>query len=487
MLRHSILAVALIATFAAVVPAQVLLNESFNNNAAGWTMGPQWAIGAATASTTCSTSAGLLQDPGVDADGKAGGGIAGVVLGGCTGTGLHGFYYIESPVIDATGSTSLRLEFDRWLNSDFFPYAQSTIDVWNGSSWNNVFTTAGTATTDSAWSHFAYDITSLATARLKVRFGYAIFQTNVFSHSSWNIDNVRITNGESFFDRFRNNAAGWTLGTEWAIGNATAGGDFIGCAGAGDPGSDADGTASGGVAGVVLGGNATTAGHGYYYLTSPVINTSGSTALELQFDRWLNSDYLGYMDSNIQVWNGATWQTIFSTNFGCQTETAWNTTKYNIQAHSNAALQVRFGVAVFDPNVYSVSSWNIDNLSIHDNGGACVLQYSAYNGPGSVRFSSHCLSANTPPGTLFFQCFTTQGSGPFWFFGINPSLQYEVLSQFQSNALPFVGYSNAQGDLVWDVPTGIPSGLGPFYGVMVAINPSGQVVNYTAPISFVTL
>src|SRR5262245_51450843 len=214
MLNRTVLAAAIL-LLAAISPAQVLLSEPFNNNSAGWTLGPQWGIGPATASAGCSTSEGMFQDPGVDADGKPGGGVAGMVIGGCTGTALHAFYYIESPVIDATGATNLKLEYDRWLNCDYLGFAQSTIDVWNGSAWVNVFATAGTITVANSWSHFSHTITGLANARLKVRFGTAVLDFGTYNASGWNIDNVRISNGEYFKDRFVNNAAGWTLGTEW--------------------------------------------------------------------------------------------------------------------------------------------------------------------------------------------------------------------------------------------------------------------------------
>ncbi|MFM6266519.1 MAG: hypothetical protein ACKPFA_08440, partial [Dolichospermum sp.] len=84
-----------------------------------------------------------------------------------------------------------------------------------------------------------------------------------------------------------NNSNGWTLGTEWQIGAATASTGHV--YGNPDPGTDNTPTADNGVAGVVIGGNASTALHGFYYLTSPVINTSTANQLFFEFARWLNS------------------------------------------------------------------------------------------------------------------------------------------------------------------------------------------------------
>jgi hypothetical protein len=469
---------------AAVAPAQVIFHEDFSDNSAGWTLGTEWGIGAATASAG-HTYGG--PDPATDADGKAGGGIAGVVIGGNASTaGLHGFFFLESPVIDCTGSTNLKLEYDRWLNSDYTPYMQNRVDVWDGGTWQNVFLTGGSpGVQDASWAHLSHNITGFSNPRLRVRFGFNVGNTGVFTVSSWNLDNVRISNGEYFFDRFNNNLAGWTLDTEWGIGDATAGGGGSGCGGIGDPGTDGDGIAAGGLAGVIIGGNATTGLHPFYFLTSPVINTAGSNLLRLQFNRWLNSDYPGFMQSIVQVWDGASWNTLFANSAGqCITEGAWSTQLYDISPYSNPALQVRFGHTVGSAGAYSMSQWNLDNVSIHDPAGTCTLQLSAYAGPGSIRISAHCLGIGVPPGTQLFNCITLN-PGFGWFFGINPSLSLEVIPQYTSGALPFVGYSNVDGDVSWDLPAGVPPGI-PVYAVTVALNPGGVPVAVSPPVFYVT-
>src|SRR5262245_66536003 len=59
--------------------AQNYFTEPFNNNSAGWTLGPEWAIGPAT------PSSGQVYngpDPAYDAYGVTGGGLGGLVIGG---------------------------------------------------------------------------------------------------------------------------------------------------------------------------------------------------------------------------------------------------------------------------------------------------------------------------------------------------------------------------------------------------------------------
>ncbi|PHS60623.1 MAG: hypothetical protein COB12_12930, partial [Flavobacterium sp.] len=166
---------------------------------------------------------------------------------------------------------------------------------------------------------------------------------------------------------FSDNSAGWTLDTEWEIGAATT----SSCPTFNqDPSTDNSPSGDNGVAGVNIGGCASTPLHPYYFLTSPVIDVSSSTGtLSLDFYRWLNSDYTPYMKNIIQVWDGATWQTIWET-YGSSTEdTSWVNQNFDITAYQNAALQVRFGFNIANGGVFTVSSWNLDDIVISSTSG----------------------------------------------------------------------------------------------------------------------
>lgn len=167
-----------------------------------------------------------------------------------------------------------------------------------------------------------------------------------------------------FLETFADNTQGWTLGAEWEIGPA---------AGTGGPGADPaqDVTQAGdnGVAGVVLGGNASTAVHGFEYLTSPVFDgslTQGSLVLELW--RWIHSDEAPYMHNTIEVFDGAQWVVVWSSTLtladGPPTGDGWILMSYDISAYANLAMQVRFGFDVATAGAFSVSSWNIDDVRV---------------------------------------------------------------------------------------------------------------------------
>ncbi|MDC0746481.1 MopE-related protein [Polyangium mundeleinium] len=168
-----------------------------------------------------------------------------------------------------------------------------------------------------------------------------------------------------FSETFANNAAGWGLGTEWQIGAAkVSSGHGYGYP---DPAADHTLTADNGVAGVVLGGNASTVVHAAYYLTSPIINTSGTGFVTMDLWRWLNSDYDPYMINTIEVSanNGSTWTVIWQSGAmpGIQ-EQAWNNYNYDLTPYKSATMRVRFGVSVNQLDAYVVSSWNLDDIVI---------------------------------------------------------------------------------------------------------------------------
>jgi hypothetical protein len=464
--------------------------DDFANNSKGWTLGTEWQIGAATAST------GHVYgnpDPGTDNTPTADNGVAGVVIGGNASTALHDFYYLTSPVINTSTANQLFFEFARWLNSDYTPFLQNKVEIFNGSSWVNLLPNnfdEAPGVQDNAWTPQQFDISAYKSASTQIRFGFNVGSSDVFTVSSWNLDDVKIygdggittksiliaktTDGKEagsvssvftltrtgdlssaltvnytlagtatlgsdyndpslgqatfaagsstatitlptiddsvvdpsetiiskitapagytisgpdtatatiidndfttyFWDDFANNSKGWTLGTEWQIGAATASTGHV--YGNPDPGTDNTPTADNGVAGVVIGGNASTALHDFYYLTSPVINTSTANQLFFEFARWLNSDYTPYMQNKVEIFNGSSWVNLLPSNFdeapGVQ-DNAWTPQQFDISAYKSASTQIRFGFNVGGSGVFTVSSWNLDDVKIYGDGGVTL-------------------------------------------------------------------------------------------------------------------
>ena len=170
------------------------------------------------------------------------------------------------------------------------------------------------------------------------------------------------TCGFLLVDSFANNSLGWTLGPEWEVGPASeSSGHEIGYP---DPAIDHTSDSDNGVAGVVIGGNATTSPHPYWYLTSPVINASANMDLVgLHFWRWLNSDSAPNMMNSVEVYNGANWVTLWRSD--STTEDQWTEQAFNLtQWRSAQQLRFRIGVSVGSAGAHVVSSWNIDDVEV---------------------------------------------------------------------------------------------------------------------------
>ena len=178
---------------AATARAQItVFYEDFSTNNQGWTLGPEWQIGPATASGAW--SGGTFGDPGSDADGVPGGGVAGVVLGGNCTTGVHADYNLESPIIPLSPGLATFLNFKRWLNSDYPLYITNSISVFDGTNWVAIYVQPNNSTSiqENSWVTYNYDVSAYANAAFQVRFSFNVGSTGAFASPSWNVDNVKI-------------------------------------------------------------------------------------------------------------------------------------------------------------------------------------------------------------------------------------------------------------------------------------------------------
>lgn len=186
--------------------AQIIFSEDFSDNSAGWTLGTDWQIGPAT------TSAGHSNgnpDPATDNTPTADNGVAGVVIGGNVPVSVHPFYYITSPPINtSTYVGTMNLYYHRWLNSDYTPYMQNNVEVFDGSSWIVIWQSGGAPNiTDNAWTPMSHDITAYKNAALQVRFGFELGSSGAYTVSGWNLDDVAIGTPLPGFDVVQNGPA----------------------------------------------------------------------------------------------------------------------------------------------------------------------------------------------------------------------------------------------------------------------------------------
>jgi hypothetical protein len=174
----------------------VFLAEPFSNDFNGWTLDATWGV-AATCSAPPTPQKGLPDPTSDHTTSTTDNGVAGAFLcGNNPASTTSAARYLTSPIVDTAGAPSLKLTFYRWLNSDSAGYMSSTVDVYDGTAWVNVYTNptgSGTYVTDSAWNAMVYDLSAYANASLRVRFGYSVLSTSVYEMSSWNVDDVTIS------------------------------------------------------------------------------------------------------------------------------------------------------------------------------------------------------------------------------------------------------------------------------------------------------
>ena len=173
------------------VNGATLFMEDFSDNSAGWTLGPEWEIGSATASTGHNT---LGPDPATDHTATADNGVAGVNIGGNTSTNsLHLLYFLTSPTIDTSVAGTVTLEYWRWLNSDHLPYMNNVVEVYDGTSWSRLWVSPFSGyIQEDAWSQHLFDLTLYKSTDTRIRFGFSINNTGAFTVSSWNLDDISL-------------------------------------------------------------------------------------------------------------------------------------------------------------------------------------------------------------------------------------------------------------------------------------------------------
>jgi agmatine deiminase len=173
----------------AIIPngPQVVYNVPLDSDP-GWTTTGQWAFGHPTGH---GGAAHGYPDPN---NGATGTNVYGVNLAGDYATTAGGPYYVKTSAFDLTGYTAVRLQFRRWLNSDYQPYAYATVDVSNNNtSWTNTWNNGTTVSTANAWSTCTYDISTVANDQptVYVRWGYQI-GNGAWAYSGWNIDDIQL-------------------------------------------------------------------------------------------------------------------------------------------------------------------------------------------------------------------------------------------------------------------------------------------------------
>ena len=108
---------------------------------------------------------------------------------------------------------------------------------------------------------------------------------------------------------------------------------------------------------------------GFYWLTSPAMDISSAQTPHISFWRFLNSDYLPYMQNKVEAYNGNTWVNLWQTGSSPGwMDSAWTFADYDVTAQKNSNFKIRIGYNIGSSGVYTISSWNVDDVTVFDAG-----------------------------------------------------------------------------------------------------------------------
>ena len=155
----------------------------------GWSRQGEWAFGSP------SGSGGAFHGGPDPTSAATGSNVFGINLSGDYSTPIGGPYYLTAGPFDLRYYTSTRLQFERWLNTDYFPYVHATVQVSsNGSAWNTIWSNGSAEIADAAWKRVSYDISAYADdcASVYVRWGHRVTSTGAWAYSGWNLDDIQL-------------------------------------------------------------------------------------------------------------------------------------------------------------------------------------------------------------------------------------------------------------------------------------------------------
>ena len=167
------------------VPNQIVCFTMDTNP--GWTTEGQWQFGVPLGMG--GTSHGY-PDP---TSGATGVNVYGVNLAGDYSITIGGPYFLTTGPLNVSGYKDIKLQFQRWLNTDYQSYVYATVEVSNnGSTWVKVWDNGTTTIADNHWQSFEYDISSVAdnSSTVYLRWGHRVGSSGAFAFSGWNIDDI---------------------------------------------------------------------------------------------------------------------------------------------------------------------------------------------------------------------------------------------------------------------------------------------------------
>ena len=157
----------------------------------GWSMTGEWQFGVPTGGG--GTTYGL-PDP---VSGATGANVWGVNLAGDYAPTADSPHYLTTAALDCSHLTQVSLRFQRWLNTDYYPYVEAVVEASRDAEhWALLWRNPGYphALIAEHWSPQSFDLSFLTrdADTVYVRWGHAVRRDDAFPLSGWNLDDIEI-------------------------------------------------------------------------------------------------------------------------------------------------------------------------------------------------------------------------------------------------------------------------------------------------------
>lgn len=193
---------------------------------------------------------------------------------------------------------------------------------------------------------------------------------------------------------------GWSRSGEWAFGHPTGGGGVA--HGFRDPNNGATGA---NVFGINLNGDYVVTTAPAAFLTAGPYDLTGYANTRVQFQRWLNADFVPFVTESLDVSrNGTTWTRVWDNGSTTITDKTWTQVQHDISAvaDNQPTVYLRWGHQVTGAGAFAYSGWNIDDVALLGQTGAAAptitaqpVSQTAAPG-GTVVFSVSAAGLPTP-------------------------------------------------------------------------------------------
>ena len=160
------------------------------NSQPAWTTSGEWAFGQSTGGGGTQNG---FRDP---TSGATGTNVFGINLAGDYLTSVGSAAYLTAGPFNLAGYANTRVQFQRWLNTDYQPWVAATVEVSrNGTTWTKIWDNGTTGPlTATAWTKVQHDLAAVADNQpsVYIRWGHQVLRSDAVPYAGWNIDDFEL-------------------------------------------------------------------------------------------------------------------------------------------------------------------------------------------------------------------------------------------------------------------------------------------------------